>query len=77
MEDDTLAKYASVHYFDPREKVFLGRNITTIATVINSDLELASKQQFDGHEKTWNDSSWSFNLAIDSRKYASFKAAAA
>ena len=45
MADDTPAKYATIHFFDQATTAFKGRPITTLATVMNDDLELAKKQQ--------------------------------
>ena len=44
MDDDTPAKYATIKYFD-KGKSFLGRPRTTIATIINEDINLAHAQQ--------------------------------
>ena len=39
MTEDTPAKYAMVHYFDPRANCFRGRPRITLPVVINHDLE--------------------------------------
>ena len=44
MTDDTPAKYATTHYFDPVARGFLGRPRLTLPLVIDKDLQLAATQ---------------------------------
>ena len=51
MPNEVPAKFMTKHYFDPREKSFLGRPRTTLPILLDKDLKTAKAQPHHNYEQ--------------------------